>query len=164
MRTPILLIGPMGVGKTTVGKKLAKALSVGFIDTDKEIVRSHGQIPRIFSEHGEKYFRDLESEALKHSLIGAGVIATGGGIVLSPENQEILSRNFVVYLSTNGTHMRSRLLARPRPLLRNGMDDWRRIYEERRAQYEKLSTVEIDTSGKSLGSVVEEIMAVVLTN
>jgi shikimate kinase len=154
----------MGVGKTTVGKKLAKALSVGFIDTDKEIVRSHGQIPRIFSEHGEKYFRDLESEALKHSLIGAGVIATGGGIVLSPENQEILSRNFVVYLSTNGTHMRSRLLARPRPLLRNGMDDWRRIYEERRAQYEKLSTVEIDTSGKSLGSVVEEIMAVVLTN
>jgi shikimate kinase len=153
----------MGVGKTTVGKKLAKALSVGFIDTDKEIVRSHGQIPRIFSEHGEKYFRDLESETLKHSLIGAGVIATGGGIVLSPENQEILSRNFVVYLSTNGTHMRSRLLARPRPLLRNGMDDWRRIYEERRAQYEKLSTVEIDTSGKSLGSVVEEIMEVVLT-
>ncbi len=163
MRTPILLIGPMGVGKTTVGKKLAKALSVGFIDTDKEIVRSHGQIPRIFSEHGEKYFRDLESEALKHSLIAAGVIATGGGIVLAPENQEILSRNFVVYLSTNGTHMRSRLLARPRPLLRNGMDDWRRIYEERRAQYEKLSTVEIDTSGKALGSVVDEIMAVVVT-
>ena len=161
MRTPILLIGPMGVGKTTVGKKLAKALSVGFIDTDKEVVRSHGQIPRIFSEHGEKYFRELESEALKRSLRSAGVIATGGGIVLSPENQVILSRNFVVYLSTNGMHMRSRLLARPRPLLRNGMDDWRRIYEERRAQYEKLSTVQIDTSGKSLGSVVDEIMAVV---
>ena len=163
MRTPILLIGPMGVGKTTAGKKLAKALSVGFIDTDKEIVRSHGQIPRIFSEHGEKYFRTLESEVLKHSLNSAGVIATGGGIVLSPENQEILSRNFVVYLSTNGMHMRSRLLARPRPLLRNGMDDWRRVYEERRAQYEKLSTVEIDTSGKSLGSVVDEIMAVVFS-
>ncbi len=161
MRTPILLIGPMGVGKTTVGKKLAKALSVGFIDTDKEVVRSHGQIPRIFSEHGEKYFRELESEALKRSLNSAGVIATGGGIVLSPENQVILSQNFVVYLSTNGMHMRSRLLARPRPLLRNGMDDWRRIYEERRAQYEKLSTVQIDTSGKSLGSVVDEIMAVV---
>lgn len=163
MRTPILLIGPMGVGKTTVGKRLAKALSVGFIDTDKEIVRSHGQIPRIFNEYGEKYFRDLESEALKHSLKSAGVIATGGGIVLSPENQEILSRNFVVYLSTNGMHMRSRLLARARPLLRNGMDDWRRIYEERRAQYEKLSTVHIDTSGKSLGSVVDEIMTVVLS-
>jgi shikimate kinase len=161
VRTPILLIGPMGVGKTTVGKKLAKALSVGFIDTDKEVVRSHGQIPRIFSEHGEKYFRELESEALKRSLNSAGVIATGGGIVLSPENQVILSQNFVVYLSTNGMHMRSRLLARPRPLLRNGMDDWRRIYEERRAQYEKLSTVQIDTSGKSLGSVVDEIMAVV---
>jgi shikimate kinase len=163
MRTPILLIGPMGVGKTTVGKKLAKALSVGFIDTDKEITRTHGQISRIFSEQGEKVFRDLESEALKRSLNSAGVIATGGGIVLSPENQEILSRNFVVYLSTNGMHMRSRLLARPRPLLRNGMDDWRRIYEERRGQYEKLSTVQIDTSGKSLGSVVDEILTVVLS-
>jgi shikimate kinase len=162
MKMPIFLIGPMGVGKTTVGKKLAKTLSVGFLDTDKEIVRNHGQIPRIFSEHGEGHFRELESQALKQSLNKAGVIATGGGIVLSAENQEILSKNFVVYLATDGTHMRSRLIARPRPLLRNGMDDWHRIYEERRPQYERLSTVEIDTSGKSLNSVVDEILKVVL--
>ena len=72
MQSPILLIGPMGVGKTTVGKKLAKALSVGFLDTDKEVVKDHGQIPRIFSEHGESYFRELESKALKNSLDKAG--------------------------------------------------------------------------------------------
>jgi acetylornithine deacetylase/succinyl-diaminopimelate desuccinylase-like protein len=65
----------MGVGKTTVGKKLAKALSVGFLDTDKEVVKDHGQITRIFSEHGESYFRELESKALKNSLDKAGVIA-----------------------------------------------------------------------------------------
>ena len=163
MQSPILLIGPMGVGKTTVGKKLAKALAVGFLDTDKEVVKYHGHIPRIFSEHGESYFRELETKALENSLDKAGVIATGGGIVLAPENQEILSKNFVVYLATNGTHMRSRLLARPRPLLRNGMEDWRRIYEERRSHYERLSKLQIDTSGKSLGTVVDEILEAVTT-
>jgi shikimate kinase len=160
MQTPIVLIGPMGVGKTTVGKKLAKELSFGFLDTDREIVRVHGQIPRIFSEYGEKYFRELESSALRACLQKGGVISTGGGVVLLPENQDVLKKNFVVYLATNGQHMRSRLLARPRPLLRNGMDDWRRIYEERKVSYEECSSIVIDTSGKTLNSVVEEILTV----
>lgn len=161
MQTPILLIGPMGVGKTTVGKKLAKALSVGFLDTDKEVVRNHGQISRIFSDHGESYFRELESNALIDCLGKGGVIATGGGVVISDRNQDILSQNFVIYLATNGTHMRSRLLARPRPLLRNGMEDWRRIYDERKPHYERLSKLQIDTSGKSLTNIVDEILEVV---
>jgi shikimate kinase len=102
MLETVVLIGPMGVGKTTVGKKLARALDVSFTDTDKEIVAAHGSISKIFENHGEEYFRNIESETLKKVLGSGGVIATGGGIVTVAENRQLLSEHFVVYLSTTG--------------------------------------------------------------
>jgi shikimate kinase len=151
----------MGVGKTTIGKKLAKQLGKSFLDTDKEIVKKHGAIAKIFEKSGEQHFRALESEFLVVALASDSVVATGGGVVTQERNRDALRGAFVIYLSTNGRHMASRLLAGKRPLLRNGIADWKRIYQERKPLYEQVATVEIETSSKTLNSVVSEIVELV---
>lgn len=161
MSGPIVLIGPMGVGKTTIGKKLAKRLNLAFIDTDKEIVKSHGPIPKIFETHGEQYFRSLETDFLTKALSGKGVVATGGGVVTQEVNRELLKDHFVVYLSTTGRHISARLVIGKRPLLKNGFEDWKRIYDERKPLYHAVATTEISTSDKSLSQVISEIEGLV---
>jgi shikimate kinase len=158
---PIILIGPMGVGKTTIGKKLAKALDRKFIDTDKVIVAAHGDISKIFETRGESEFRVLENEAIAGNLVSRVVLATGGGAVTNPANLELLGRGFVIYLSTNGRHMASRLRFSKRPLIKNGIEDWRRIYDERRSLYEQAANLTIDTSNQSLSTTIEKIKAAV---
>jgi shikimate kinase len=161
MTDPVVLIGPMGVGKTTIGKKLAKKLDCPFLDTDKEIIRDHGSIAKIFEKFGEQYFRELEQDYLGRALSTQAIVATGGGIVTQEKNREALRGQFVVYLSTNGRHMASRLLAGRRPLLKNGLADWKRIYEERKPLYEQVASAEVKTSGKPLGLIVDEIIELV---
>jgi shikimate kinase len=161
MAESVILIGPMGVGKTTIGKKLAKALDLKFIDTDKEIVKEHGSITKIFDKLGEAHFRQLETKYLRAGIAAGGVIATGGGVVTQEENRKVLKEGFVIYLSSNGRHMASRLLAGKRPLLKNGIADWKRIYEERKPLYQESSTVEVETSNKPLGDIVSEIVELV---
>lgn len=161
MPGPIVLIGPMGVGKTTIGKKLAKRLNLNFVDTDKEIVKIHGPIPKIFETQGEQYFRSLETDFLSKALTGQGVIATGGGVVTQEANRQLLRNHFVVYLSTTGKHISARLVIGKRPLLKNGFDDWKRIYEERKPLYKSVATKEISTSDKSLNQVIAEIEGLV---
>jgi shikimate kinase len=151
----------MGVGKTTIGKKLAKQLGKSFVDTDKEIVKQHGSIAKIFEKSGEQHFRAIESEFLLSALASDSVVATGGGVVTQERNRDALQDSFVIYLSTNGRHIASRLLAGRRPLLKNGIADWKRIYEERKPLYEQVATVEIETSSKALNSVVSEIVELV---
>lgn len=154
---PIVLIGPMGVGKTTIGKKLSKRLSLEFVDTDALIVQKHGDIPAIFESAGESVFRQYEEEALREAMSQVRVIATGGGAVLSGTNQRLLENATVIYLSTSGLHMKSRLENGNRPLLKDGISDWRAIYEERKPLYERLATFEIDTSAAGLGKTLDDI-------
>ena len=161
MSGAVVLVGPMGVGKTTIGKKLAKQLGKPFLDTDKEIVKQHGAIAKIFEKSGEQYFRALESDFLLSAISSDSVVATGGGVVTQERNREALRGAFVIYLSTNGRHMASRLLAGKRPLLKNGIADWRRIYDERKPLYEQVATVEVETSSKALNLVVAEIVELV---
>jgi shikimate kinase len=161
MSEAVVLVGPMGVGKTTIGKKLAKQLGRSFVDTDKEIVKQHGSIAKIFEKSGEQFFRALEHEFLVKALSTGSVVATGGGVVTQENNRSALKGSFVIYLSTNGRHMASRLLAGRRPLLKNGIADWKRIYEERKPLYESVATVEIETSSKALTTVVSEIIELV---
>lgn len=161
MAESVVLVGPMGVGKTTIGKKLAKQLNRVFIDTDKEIVKEHGSISKIFDKFGEQHFRQLESSYLAKALESGGVIATGGGAVTQPANRKVLKDSFVIYLSSNGRHMASRLLTGRRPLLKNGMADWKRIYEERKPYYLEVSNFEVETSSKPLATIVAEIVELV---
>ncbi len=153
----IVLIGPMGVGKSTVGKKLARALKIPFCDTDSLIVEEHGKIADYFAEHGEEAFREVEHLALAKALRSPGIVATGGGAVLLEKSRELLKNATVVYLATDGKHMGSRLRNGSRPLLKNGMEDWKRIYDSRKPIYESTADVTIDTSGHPLAQTIFEI-------
>lgn len=153
----IVLVGPMGVGKSTVGKKLAKTIKVPFCDTDSLIVEQHGPIDAFFEEHGEAAFREIEHEALVRAIKSPGIVATGGGAVLLPKSQEVLKGVTVVYLSTDGKHMGSRLRKSSRPLIKNGLDDWKRIYDSRKSTYEAVADLEINTSGHPLSQTISEI-------
>ncbi len=158
LERPVVLIGPMGVGKTTIGKKLARSLKITFIDTDSVVVAKHGAIDKIFGEQGEATFRRFEEEAVAESLTKPSVIATGGGAVLSELTRQRLSElATVIYLSTDGRHIQSRLRRGNRPLLKDGMGDWNRIYDERRSIYESVANFEVETSGKPLTISVREI-------
>jgi shikimate kinase len=157
LQRPIVLIGPMGVGKTTIGKKLGRRLDLPFVDTDVIVTNAHGEIPTIFEKEGEAAFRNYEEQALREALEVVQVVATGGGAVLSGTNQRMLENAIVIYLSTTGLHMKSRLENGNRPLLKNGISDWKAIYESRKPLYERLATFEIDTSAAGLGKTMDTI-------
>lgn len=147
----------MGVGKTTVGKKLARVLGLKFIDTDSLVVAGHGAISEIFDREGEEQFRRYENEALKDALSEPAVVATGGGAVLLPENQELLKSATVIYLATDGKHIPSRLRGGNRPLVKNGFEDWKRIYAQRKPVYEAVADYTVDTSGQTLAVTLATI-------
>lgn len=148
----------MGVGKTTIGKKLAKALKLPFIDTDNLIVEAHGPIPAIFEELGESTFRGFEEDALERAIREDAVVATGGGAVISELTRSRLEAVTVVYLATDGKHIASRLKNGNRPLIQNGLDDWRRIYAERKPIYQQTADFEINTSGQPINVSIQEII------
>ncbi len=147
----------MGVGKTTVGRKLAKALQLSFVDTDASFVSKHGSIAEFFEEHGEAEFRANEEIEIDEAIRTPGVVATGGGAVLSELTRTRLAGVTVVYLATDGKHIASRIKNGNRPLLKNGLEDWQRIYDSRRPIYEQVCDYEINTSGQPLNATVAEI-------
>jgi shikimate kinase len=154
----VVLIGPMGVGKTTIGRKLAKTLKVPFIDSDNLITEEHGPIPAIFEERGEPEFRRLEEKAMAKAIADTAVVATGGGAILSELTRRRLKDVTVIYLATDGKHIGSRLKNGNRPLLANGVEDWRRIYEERKPIYKSAADFEINTSGQPINASITEIL------
>jgi len=148
----------MGVGKTTIGKKLAKKLNRTFLDTDQLFVKQHGSIAEFFEISGEDAFRALEEGFVAAAIEGESVVATGGGAILSAKTRALLSATHVVYLATDGRHMSSRLSGGGRPLLKDGLKDWRRIYEVRKPLYIEVANHQIDTSALPLAGIIEEIM------
>ena len=148
----------MGVGKTTIGRKLARVLKVPFLDTDNLITDQHGPIPAIFEERGEAEFRKFEEQAVVEAIRETAVVATGGGAVLSSATRKRLKEVTVIYLSTDGKHIASRLKSGNRPLLQNGVEDWRRIYDERKPVYREVADFEINTSGQPINSSIKEIL------
>ena len=122
--TRIFLVGPMGAGKTTIGRYLASALQLPFIDTDHEIEkRSGADIPWIFDVEGERGFRDREHKVLYDICQSSpAVIATGGGIVIREENRQLLNQSGTsVFLQTSvSQQLRRTCNDRSRPLLNEG--------------------------------------------
>jgi shikimate kinase len=160
----IFLIGPMGSGKTAVGKHLAKVLHLDFHDSDVEIEHRTGvDIPYIFDKEGEAGFRQREREVIDSlTQLDNAVIATGGGAVLLEENREHLrARGFVVYLRTSVDQQLERTrTTRNRPLLftedpRQRLADLMTI---RAPLYESTATVTIDTDGRRVATVVDHIV------
>ena len=153
----LILIGPMGSGKTTLGKKLAKELAVPFSDTDKLVAKDHGAIVDIFAKFGEPHFRTLETSALIKALEAGGVIATGGGIVLSEENRRLLSGYRTVFLDTSSEHVLGKINLSKRPLLKDNPERWDAIYNERKSLYQECATATVFTGGKPIKALISQL-------
>jgi shikimate kinase len=157
--TSVVLIGPMGSGKSRIGKRIAKLLGVPFVDTDKVIVAAHGPIAAIFDEHGEPHFRALERAAVADALRGDGVVSLGGGAVLDPATQEDLAAHRVALFTVSEEAVAPRLANERRPLVRNGIADWIRIRDERMSLYARLADATFDTSSRPTTQIAEEVAA-----
>lgn len=159
----ILLIGPPGAGKSTIGVALAKELSIDFIDTDQEIERETGKaITDIFVVDGEPRFRAIELEKLKTVLtLESGVISLGGGAPISEEAQEAIeqSNSHTVFLDVSLATAAPRVgFNRDRPLLLgNPRAQWQALSDNRRPIYEKLADDAIKVDDMSVDQVVDEI-------
>ncbi len=160
---PVVLIGPMGAGKTRIGKRVARILGTGFVDTDKVIAAEHGPIPEIFATQGEGHFRALERAAVVDALAGDDVVALGGGAILDDETRADLTGHRVVLVTVTAEAVAPRIADARRPLLRDGLTDWERIYAERRHLYEQLARFTVDTSHRPIDAVAQEVAAWSLT-
>lgn len=157
----VVLIGPMGAGKTSIGRKSARALGVSFFDTDVAVTREHGPIDRIFAEQGEPRFRELERQAVADALTAGGIVSLGGGAVLHPDTQADLARHRVVLLTVSPRVVAGRVRDSARPLLQgdDAIARWTAIYEERLPVYEQLADVTFDTSSGPLQHIVDAVVA-----
>ena len=163
----IFIVGPMGSGKTTVGKIVAGELFLDFHDTDAKIEDTTGvTIDWIFDIEGEAGFRKRETSILKEMVaLNSIVLATGGGIVIEEENRELLaSRGTVFYLHTPlNTQVERTAKDKDRPLLKD--KDPEKVLADlqklRQSLYEEVSDHIIDTEGKSGSEVANEIVKLV---
>lgn len=159
-RGAVVLIGPMGAGKTSIGRRAARALGREFVDTDKILAREHGPIPDLFETLGEPGFRELERAAVAEALTSGGVVALGGGAVLDPATREDLRAHRVVLLTVSPHVVAGRIHGTDRPLLSDPdpVARWRRIYAARRDLYRDCADVTFDTSTGPLSAVVDAVV------
>ena len=164
MKENIILIGFMGVGKTSLGKLLASKLGRAFIDLDEKIERDANMtIPEIFEKHGEKYFRELEKAAVKEVTTRKNlVIATGGGTVKDEENLQLLKNSGVIIcLTTEPEEIFRRTEKRgERPVLDGGGNERLETIKKLLAEREKFysqADFHVDTTDWSPLQIVNEI-------
>lgn len=170
MRRPLnlFLVGPMGAGKSTIGRQLAEELRLDFYDTDQVIEeRTGADIGWIFDVEGEEGFRARESKVIDElTQLKSIVLATGGGAILAPENRSRLAaRGTVVYLKTSLEQQMERTNRdKRRPLIQNGgaSDDkeaeLKELMLERGPMYEEIADVVVETDGRTVRSVAAEVV------
>jgi shikimate kinase len=161
----VAIFGFMGVGKSSVGRRVAEALGMEFVDLDETIVADAGmEIPSIFRERGEKGFRELEKEATRMIAARDGVvIACGGGTVLDEDNLKALRRNSKMILLTADPETILRRVEADgdtRPLLsaEEKVEPIARLLGQRMPRYLEASDKAVDTSGKTQAQVAREII------
>jgi shikimate kinase len=161
----VVLVGAMGAGKTTVGRLVADALDVEFLDTDEVIERTAGKaVSEIFVDDGEPHFRDLERTAVAEALAAhEGVLALGGGAVLDPATRDLLAGHRVVFLRVGLSDAAQRVgLGVSRPLLLgNVRGRIKQLLDERAPVYESVAQHVVETDGLSAAEVADRVLAVV---
>jgi shikimate kinase len=160
----IYLIGMMGAGKSTVGRSLARRLKLRFVDSDHEIEARCGvKIPVIWEIEGEAGFRAREAQAIAElTALDGIVLATGGGVVLAPDNRRALAAHgTVVYLRATPEHLYERVRQdRNRPLLAGGdpLGRLRELYRDRDPLYREVADVVIDTGRQSVQVLARSLL------
>ena len=170
-RHAIVLVGLMGSGKTTVGKRVAQELGYGFVDSDDAVAKSAGKSVReIFSQDGEESFRKWESDAIRSILMDGHapvVLATGGGAVILQENRKVISdhANHVVWLDAAVEDLVVRTKSgAARPLLDgDAAQTLQTLSDQRAAWYEEVATIRIDTHGKQVAKVCSAVVEAIRT-
>lgn len=163
MTKKIVLIGPPGAGKTSIGKALSKELKLDFIDSDAEIERISGKtISEIFVDQGEAVFRKTEVETVTRILAEfEGVVALGGGAPINPEIQKVLlnSEYPVIFIDVSISQAANRIgFNKDRPLLMiNPRQQWLHLMSERRPIYEKLATITVSSDNSKPAEVAKTI-------
>ena len=160
----IVLCGMMGCGKTTVAAELARRLSGDWVDTDALIEEKYGKISTIFSEKGEAYFRDLETECVRGlKNLDCLVIAVGGGLVMKAENVELMREwGKIVYLRAGKETLMERLAGDcSRPLLQGAALSERldQLFAARAATYESVCDFSVAVDKKTPAEIADEIIA-----
>lgn len=166
MKKNVILIGFMGCGKTSVGRKLSYRLRWTMIDTDKWIENKNGMtVSEIFKWLGEHAFRQMETDCLKtllHEGLEGNVVSAGGGLPLRNENRELLRRlGTVVYLRVTAPTVRERLAGdTTRPLLagENPEEKIRTLLEVRAPFYEQAADFTVDVDGKDFEEILDEVV------
>jgi len=159
------LVGPMGAGKSTIGRQLARALHLRFIDSDRDIeARTGVDIPLIFELEGESGFRKRESSAIDQLTRQTGIVlATGGGAILDPANRaHLAARGTVIYLHASAEQQYARTAHdRNRPLLRTDKPKARlaELMEIRDPLYREAADIVIQTDGCRVKDVVQQIIS-----
>lgn len=163
MTRPVLvLVGPPGAGKSTVGRSVAQALGMAFRDTDGDVEAAAGKpISEIFIDDGEERFRALEREAVRSALAEhEGVLSLGGGAVLAEATRLLLRGHHVVLLDADLSSAASRVgFGQGRPLIGlNPRAQLRQLLEQRRPLYLEVATHVVDTSRATPAEVVEQVV------
>lgn len=159
----LFLIGPMGAGKSAVGRQLARLLHMDFVDSDEEIESRTGvDIPFIFEKEGEEGFRKREAKVIDElSARQSTVLATGGGAILDPKSRSYLGgRGFVIYLHTTVRQQLDRTQhSRNRPLLYgdNKEEILEALMEIREPLYREIADLVVETDGRRVKEVAVEI-------
>jgi shikimate kinase len=163
MKPICIVVGPPGVGKSTVGGLVADALGVKLRDTDADIEVTAGKpIPDIFIDDGEPHFRALERAAVAEALATHdGVVSLGAGAILAEETRALLAEHTVVYLTVGFAEAISRVgLGSGRPLLTvNPRATLKHLMEQRRPLYEAVATLIVDTDGRTPEEVAASVLA-----
>jgi shikimate kinase len=163
-RPVLVLVGPPGAGKTSVGRRAAERLGVDFRDTDTDIEEVAGKPVRdIFLDEGEEHFRALEREAVTRALREhTGVLALGGGAVLAPALRDALRGHTVVFLSVGLADAVERVgLATARPVLMlNPRATLKTLLDVRRPLYEQVASATVVTDGRAVDDVVTDVLRV----
>ncbi len=161
----VVLVGPMGSGKTTIGRRIAEILKVDFYDADHEIIDKTGvSIDHIFDVEGEEGFRKRESKVLKELCNRSNIVlATGGGAVILEENRSVIKKTqSVIYLlSSVDQILRRTAKSKTRPILENSTNRRQtisNIIDSRDPLYRDVATIIINTNGKKLNEVISEIL------
>ncbi|MDO5329115.1 MAG: shikimate kinase [Coriobacteriia bacterium] len=164
IKKPIALIGFMGSGKSSVAKLLSEQTGIEFVDTDKLVVQRCKQtISEIINSRGESAFRKIEADILDEVTRDKKIIvATGGGCVESAVSRGALKNCFVVWLNVSSKTAADRIIDfSSRPMFKD-IENAENVLAQRNNRYEKCSNVEIDTDGKKLDDVVQEVKRVLI--